>query len=151
MTDGTDNASGNAPLQTNTIRATCNGPLEVFANFRIGGEGPGAGSSGAETWLCRCGQSATKPFCDGSHKTAAFACPGEPESREIVELSAPHGLLEINPMPNGPLKLAGNMEILADSGRLVLRAQKAALCRCGLSAMKPFCDGSHRQSGFEAP
>ncbi|MET0679944.1 MAG: CDGSH iron-sulfur domain-containing protein [Burkholderiales bacterium] len=54
------------------IRPIKNGPLHVKGNLTIV-----AGSGlerwhGAETWLCRCGQSKNKPFCDGSHKKVGF-------------------------------------------------------------------------------
>ena len=41
--------------------------------------------------------------------------------------------------------------VLGGTGRLVARATKCALCRCGGSKTKPYCDGSHRTNGFTAP
>jgi len=48
------------------------GPLHIKGNVTIA---TGSGRErwhGAETWLCRCGQSKGKPFCDGSHGAAGF-------------------------------------------------------------------------------
>jgi len=53
--------------------------------------------------------------------------------------------------PNGPLFLRGDVQVLAVDGSLIRRDTRVALCRCGHSAHKPFCDGSHRQAGFSAP
>jgi len=66
---------------------------------------------------------------------------------------------------NGPYRVSGNLplgeEIIgADSegnsvawrqGRTFPRQQQYALCRCGHSSHKPFCDGSHAKVGFEGP
>jgi CDGSH iron-sulfur domain-containing protein 3 len=50
-----------------------NGPYHVKGNFDIVTEGGRKiAAEGDETWLCRCGQSANKPFCDGSHKRVGF-------------------------------------------------------------------------------
>jgi len=50
-----------------------NGPYQVKGKFKIMTEGGREiASDGDETCLCRCGQSANKPFCDGSHKKAGF-------------------------------------------------------------------------------
>jgi hypothetical protein len=47
--------------------------------------------------------------------------------------------------PDGPLVLRGDVEVLAVDGRaLVESGRPVALCRCGRSALKPLCDGSHR-------
>jgi CDGSH-type Zn-finger protein len=55
----------------------------------------------------------------------------------------------ITPYPDGPLLVRGAVEILGVDGTAVpLRRRTVALCRCGLSALKPFCDGSHREAGF---
>ena len=51
--------------------------------------------------------------------------------------------------PDGPLLLAGDFEIRAPDGTVLFAGQKAALCRCGHSANKPFCDASHKRVGFK--
>ncbi len=49
------------------------GPSYIKGVFKIVTEGGREiGSDGDEIWLCRCGQSAAKPFCDGSHKKVGF-------------------------------------------------------------------------------
>lgn len=53
---------------TNKITAIPNGPLVVEGNFRIKGVGGNVLSSADKVYLCRCGKSVNKPFCDGSHK-----------------------------------------------------------------------------------
>ena len=40
------------------------------------------------------------------------------------------------------------LTVLSSSGREAWRGTRAALCRCGESANKPFCDGSHKAAGF---
>lgn len=51
---------------------------------------------------------------------------------------------------NGSLKIEGDFEIVDQEGNVFgLQGREVlGLCRCGLSANKPFCDGSHR-NGFE--
>ena len=52
------------------------------------------------------------------------------------------------PTPDGPLYLRGALEIIDGAGAVIEQASRAALCRCGHSANKPFCDNSHLDSGF---
>ena len=47
----------------------------------------------------------------------------------------------------GPLVVRGEVEVLLPDGSVVRRTH-ASLCRCGFSANKPFCDGSHTGVGF---
>jgi CDGSH-type Zn-finger protein len=56
----------------------------------------------------------------------------------------------ITPYPNGPLILRGRFRITdVDGAEIDPERDTVALCRCGRSALKPFCDGSHR-TGFTA-
>ena len=51
----------------------------------------------------------------------------------------------------GPLMVEGDFKLLdADGMELPLPSQRVALCRCGASTRKPFCDGSHNRVGFGA-
>jgi CDGSH-type Zn-finger protein/uncharacterized Fe-S cluster protein YjdI len=50
--------------------------------------------------------------------------------------------------PGGPLHLRGDIELRTESGDVLLRDTRVALCRCGGSANKPFCDGAHRAARF---
>lgn len=51
--------------------------------------------------------------------------------------------------PDGPILVRGDVEIRDAAGRAVPRRRATvALCRCGASGIKPFCDGSHKAIGF---
>ena len=55
--------------------------------------------------------------------------------------------------PNGPLVIDGPFTLVDHEGnRFTLPTDKpaVALCRCGQSSNRPFCDGSHKTCGFEA-
>lgn len=55
----------------------------------------------------------------------------------------------ITAYPNGPLLVRGSFEILTPAGTVIPPGRKTvALCRCGVSTLKPFCDGSHKAIGF---
>jgi uncharacterized Fe-S cluster protein YjdI len=54
----------------------------------------------------------------------------------------------VDPRPNGPLFVRGRIRIVGDDGELIREDTRVALCRCGGSANKPFCDGTHRRIGF---
>ncbi len=56
----------------------------------------------------------------------------------------------MTPLENGPLLVTGNLEIVSGTGRTINRVRKTALCRCGQSANKPYCDGSHTRVGFRS-
>ncbi len=140
--DGGENET--AP-PVNLIQIRENGPLGIRADMKIDGV-----AAGYRATLCRCGASQNKPFCDGSHNAIEFKASGEPATRPSEPLAARNGAVDIRPQRNGPLVMRGNLEICAGTGRTVDRVTEAALCRCGHSANKPFCDGSHARVGFKA-
>lgn len=137
-----DGPAERAP-DVNVIRVLENGPLMVAADLRIEGHEPRIRAT-----LCRCGDSKNKPFCDGRHKASNFTATGEPLTEDSEPLEVRDGPLEITPFPDGPLGVSGNVEICAGTGRTLKRVKKTALCRCGASKNKPYCDGSHRKIGF---
>jgi CDGSH-type Zn-finger protein/uncharacterized Fe-S cluster protein YjdI len=137
-----------APAE-NSVTVAYNGPLFATGRLDIAGapeDMPGVRFRAA---LCRCGQSKNKPFCDNSHVAARFEDYGAVGERG-PGLQAPGGTLSVKPLKDGPLLVEGNLAIRAASGRLAWQGTKAALCRCGASANKPFCDGSHKEAGFTA-
>ena len=56
--------------------------------------------------------------------------------------------MTVEPVPNGPLFVRGRIRIVDADGAVLREDTRAALCRCGASGNKPFCDGSHRRVGF---
>ena len=176
--------------------------------------------------LCRCGQSATKPFCDGAHRRVGFVgtevasrepydvqamhiegpslvlddakelcafarfcdpqgqvwhlvlesdqpaaaglveqqagdCPGgRLRARQRAQAQAGGHVVEPHFRPSiglvqdtakgvsGPLWVRGGVQVLGADGSAYELRNRVALCRCGASGNKPFCDGSHVSSGF---
>ena len=57
----------------------------------------------------------------------------------------------ITPYKNGPLLVRGPFELMDQDGNTIeVRRKVVALCRCGKSRMKPFCDGTHKATRFRA-
>ena len=58
----------------------------------------------------------------------------------------------ITPYRDGPLLVRGPIQLLAaDGSPIASDRDPVALCRCGRSNIKPFCDGTHKLIGFRAP
>lgn len=59
---------------------------------------------------------------------------------------------KITVLNNGSLRIEGEFEIVDQEGKTFGLAgrTKLSLCRCGQSAKKPFCDGSHKTCGFDS-
>ena len=102
--------------------------------------------------LCRCGHSRDKPYCDGSHRRVGFDDPGVIQGGRLVPGEGGEGAAADEPVTivcatDGPLLVRGPLRVVASDGG-TSEGTKGALCRCGVSSTKPFCDGSHRDAGF---
>jgi uncharacterized Fe-S cluster protein YjdI len=74
----------------------------------------------------------------GALRTRRIGAPA-PARKEPIELCA---------SADGPLLVSGGVRIVDADGEVIYEGEKAALCRCGGSANKPFCDGTHKENGF---
>ena len=132
----------------NALRIEANGPLYVKGEIEV--------TRGGETLLrdtrvalCRCGDSANRPLCDGAHRERGFVDPGESSGGQPDSPGGP-GAVRFTPAPDGPLLFRGPLTITDAKGNR-RRARKGALCRCGATATTPLCDGTHQKIGFRAP
>jgi uncharacterized Fe-S cluster protein YjdI/CDGSH-type Zn-finger protein len=67
---------------------------------------------------------------------------GHPDEQPVTATS-------VTPVEDGPLAVRGDLVVRREDGTLE-RLPRAALCRCGQSQNKPFCDNSHVKTGFHA-
>jgi CDGSH-type Zn-finger protein len=166
--------------------------------------------------LCRCGGSANKPFCDGTHAAIGFAsgkldgrtpdrrdtyvgkgitifdnrgicqhagfctdnrpsvfklhqdpwidpnaaegeviavqihqCPSGALNHAVVAVNLPARETAITVSKDGPYRVSGAIDLLTDVWGAGASRDHYALCRCGGSKNKPFCDGTHWSNGFQ--
>lgn len=132
----------------NTILVTTDGPLECRGLLEIIDAQGNLVASENETWLCRCGASANKPYCDGSHRRVEFKDATVPQAAATSTAPSDVPAVRVTLRANGPLRLDGQCEVIHPTAGVIFAGDQTALCRCGQSAKKPFCDGTHRQIGF---
>jgi len=140
-----DGQPNEAAPPVNLLSVREGGPYALRADIQLEGR-----AAGYRATLCRCGASKSKPFCDGSHHEVHFEASGEPPTGQADMLPVRDGPLRVDPQPDGPLQVRGNLEIVSGTGRVVSRLTQARLCRCGGSSNKPFCDGTHSRIGFRS-
>ncbi len=64
----------------------------------------------------------------------------------------PKDAVTITPYRDGPLLVRGPVRLTSADGQPIeTDRDPIALCRCGKSRLKPFCDGTHKTIGFRAP
>ena len=145
-----DGGGEEAEPSLNFLQVEPDGPLFLHGKLELT-ENDGSVRKENRIALCRCGESRNKPFCDNSHVEADFADDG---SLGIATLGPSAGEawdpLALSTVANGPLLFRGPLEIRGADSSDSQSAGKGALCRCGASANKPYCDGSHVGVGFEA-
>lgn len=57
--------------------------------------------------------------------------------------------VRIEVVPNGPVRVHGDIEVTHSNGSVEKRERITALCRCGLSSNKPYCDGTHKREQWK--
>jgi len=143
-----DGGAAEAPDAETTVRAARHGPLEVRGDLRVAT--PAGEIVETRVSLCRCGRTRNAPFCDGTHHAIGFRDAGDVFEGKIGSAEGVAGPLRITARENGPLKLVGPLTLVSADGRVRIAAGEVALCRCGRSKNRPFCDSSHQESGFVA-
>lgn len=145
-----DGGPAETPEAPNTVTVSPDGPLYVRGRIEIRDAEDRLLTGETRAALCRCGASASKPWCDGSHDGAGFRAPSGLGPGRPKPGSAPDGPLTVRLLADGPLLLEGPFTIRAADGDEAAAGIGGALCRCGGSDRKPFCDGTHRAIEFRA-
>jgi Iron-binding zinc finger CDGSH type len=65
-----------------------------------------------------------------------------------ADAGVPVAPVEVQITANGPLYVRGDVVLTDEDDTRLAGDSRLALCRCGLSARKPFCDNSHRAAGW---
>jgi CDGSH-type Zn-finger protein/truncated hemoglobin YjbI/ferredoxin len=218
-------ASDVSDPQPPAITVTAHGPYRVTGAVSIRAvDGEVLRDDGAPVYLCRCGGSRAKPFCDATHGLKGFdgtesadhdpitarrarypsqqgvivyddrtrcahfgqctdrlpqvfragaepfvdATTAEPADLVEVVSGCPsgalahaveadptaveeHGAASITPVVDGPYRVRGAVQVVGADGVPYEVRERQTLCRCGHSADKPFCDGSHFYAEFRDP
>ena len=138
-----DGVANEQSVTTNSATIIPNGPVAMRGQLKLGDK------EYTRLTLCRCGQSQNKPYCDGSHKQVSF------DDHQLIDVEAPgdlpsEGVVSLKPVSNGPVLFNGTVTINKIDNSSLCQREKGAICRCGASKSKPFCDGSHKAAGFQA-
>lgn len=144
--------SDEKPARENTITIVPDGPLYLRGDIEIQNAEGETLLEDTRVAVCRCGESKNKPLCDNSHQdidfeaSASFAesklrptDSGDPSSNKLI----------LKLMDNGPILLEGTYTIHSIAHSSASSSKGVAMCRCGKSSTKPFCDGTHKEVGFE--
>lgn len=73
--------------------------------------------------------------------------PADSKQTDVVSEAAQ--LLNLQVQPNGPILVNTDCRIIHSDGKEEIKKGTTALCRCGASANKPFCDGTHTKIDFK--
>ncbi len=135
--------------ETVSVSITRSGPFNFRGSTRVKPNFNAEVEAKTRVSLCRCGLSENKPYCDGSHR-GKFKDAGVIDKKPMAQTKQNSAAqIDVICVENGPLMCRGNIDMIDSNGekRTVI---DPALCRCGASKRKPFCDGSHNKINFEA-
>lgn len=132
--------------RTNMIRIGPDGPAYATGKVEVRDHDNTVLLRDYRVAFCRCGLSSNKPLCDDAH-FGKFTDPGSIGNPGTVVDDEVRGDVVFTAALNGPLLFEGAVEIVGEDGTRVTKT-KGAICRCGASQNKPFCDGAHKTIGF---
>ena len=125
----------------NELLVTSGGPLKMTGNITLINE-DGSVTHANSLSLCRCGASKNRPFCDDQHLEIEFFDSGAvTQLSDWMPVTRPQ-TITVTCVKNGPLKFRGYLRIFNKKGQECI-TMSGALCRCGKSSKKPFCDNKH--------
>ncbi len=125
----------------NELLVSNGGPLKMTGNITLIAE-DGSVTHANHLSLCRCGASKNKPICDDQHLEVEFFDNGTVQRvSDWMPVNRPQ-TITVTCVENGPLKFRGYLRIYNKKGQECI-TMSGALCRCGKSSNKPFCD-SHK-------
>jgi CDGSH-type Zn-finger protein len=131
----------------NESLVTNGGPLQMTGNITLVHE-DGSVRYANHLTLCRCGSSGSKPNCDGQHLEKEFLNPGKISEVSEIAASRRPSKITISCIKDGPITFRGRLRLHNQFGQECVKL-RGSLCRCGQSASKPFCDGTHSRIGFK--
>ena len=147
------NSSNNEQVPNkNSISVTPDGPVYFRGDIEVQ-DGNGNVLLQDTRWaLCRCGHSGNKPACDNTHEEIDFDAHAsiDKSSLEDEKSMEENSKLVLKALKDGPLLVQGSYQMYSETSQPVNSSKNIALCRCGSSDNKPFCDGTHKEIGFES-
>lgn len=139
------------PPSKNRIQLQEDGPVYFFGDLEVQDAEGNTVLEDTRFAMCRCGASKNKPACDNSHQKLDWSADVHADTSKLEPLDEEnHDKLLIKLMKNGPVLLEGNYTLESTAIGSHTSSKNIALCRCGGSSNKPFCDGTHKHIGFEA-
>lgn len=137
------------PPGINSVYVCVDGPVYLRGDIEVLDAEGDVVSKETRVALCRCGKSANKPFCDNAHLQDSFSAGASANTERMpVEEHPKFGKLRLKLLKNGPVLLDGTYQFYSSVVQPFVSSKNIALCRCGASANKPFCDGTHKLIGF---
>ena len=138
------------PSSKNRIKLSADGPVYFFGDIEVQDHEGNTVLEDTRFALCRCGVSGNKPACDNSHEEIEWSAGTDADKSKMPEINEEkHDKLLIKLMKNGPAILEGSYTMESPEIGEHTSDKGVALCRCGASSTKPFCDGTHKETGFE--
>ena len=136
----------------NSITISPDGPVYFRGDVEVRDENDDVLLQDTRWALCRCGQSGNKPSCDNSHYGTDFEAPAAFDTSSLGEDNpeTAGSKLVLKALKDGPLLVQGRYQMYSETTQPVSCTKNIALCRCGASENKPFCDGTHKEIGFKS-